>query len=50
MLQIYTVEHQIATNVALAFIAFVLVGFFMLSTAVTLYAISRLSQKMNRKR
>jgi len=47
MLQIYSVEHRIVTNIALASIAFVLVGFFALSTAITLYSISRLSKKMN---
>jgi hypothetical protein len=50
MLQIYAMQRQIVTNIALASIAFVLVGFFMLSTAITLYAISRLSRKMNEKR
>jgi glycosyltransferase involved in cell wall biosynthesis len=45
MLQIYAVEHMIATNVALASIALVLISFFMLSSAITLYAISRLSKK-----
>ena len=46
MLQVYVVEHQLATNVALASIAFVLIGFFMFSTAITLYSISRLTEKM----
>ncbi len=50
MLQLYAIAHQIVTNIALASIAFVLIGFFMLSTAITLYAISRLSKKMNGKR
>ena len=50
MLQIYAAERQIMTNVALASIAFTLIGFFILSTAITLYAISRLSQKMNNRR
>jgi glycosyltransferase involved in cell wall biosynthesis len=45
MLQIYATEHQITTNVALASIAFIMIGFFCLSTAITLYAISRLAQK-----
>jgi len=45
MLQIYASEHEIVTNIALASIAFVLIGFFMLSTAITLYAISRISRK-----
>jgi glycosyltransferase involved in cell wall biosynthesis len=50
MLQLYAMEHQIVTNIALASISFVLIGFFMLSTAITLYAISRLSKRMNGKR
>jgi GT2 family glycosyltransferase len=49
MLQLYALEHRIVTNVALASITFVLIGFFMLSTAITLYAISRLSKRMNGK-
>jgi glycosyltransferase involved in cell wall biosynthesis len=49
MLQLYAVEHRIVTNIALASLSFVLVGFFMLSTAITLYAISRISKQMNRK-
>jgi glycosyltransferase involved in cell wall biosynthesis len=47
MLQLYAIEHQIVTNIALASMAFMLIGFFMLSTAITLYAISRLSKRMN---
>lgn len=50
LLQIYADTHQIMTNIALASLAFVLVSFFMLSTAITLYAISRLSRKINGKR
>lgn len=46
MLQIYAVAHHIVTNIALASIAFVTVGFFCISTAITLYAISRLAEKM----
>lgn len=49
MLQLYGAERRIVTNVALASIAFVLIGFFMLSTGITLYAISRLAQKTNGK-
>jgi glycosyltransferase involved in cell wall biosynthesis len=45
MLQIYALRHAIETNIALASIAFILIGFFMLSTAITLYAISRISRK-----
>jgi len=47
MLQIYAAEHRIVTNVALASIAFTLIGFFALSTAITLYAITRLTEKTN---
>lgn len=49
MLQIYALERHIVTNIALASIAFILIGLFALFTAVTLYAISRLTQKINRK-
>jgi drug/metabolite transporter (DMT)-like permease len=49
MLQIYTAEHRIVTNIALASLAFILIGFFALSTAITLYAISRLTEKTNNK-
>jgi glycosyltransferase involved in cell wall biosynthesis len=45
MLQIYASRGYIETNVALASIAFVLIGFFAMFTAITLYAISRLAQK-----
>jgi glycosyltransferase involved in cell wall biosynthesis len=47
MLQIYAVSHQIVTNIALASLSFVLISFFMLSTAITLYAISRIAKRMN---
>jgi hypothetical protein len=49
MLQIYAAEHQIVTNIALASVAFVLIGFFMLSTGITLYAITRIAKKVNGK-
>lgn len=45
MLQAYAVEHRIITNIALASIAFIMLGFFCLSTAITLYAISRITKK-----
>ena len=48
MLNLYAVKHQIETNVALASISFVLIGFFLLSTAITLYALTRISRRMNR--
>jgi glycosyltransferase involved in cell wall biosynthesis len=49
MLEMYAVGHQIVTNVALASIAFLLIGFFSLSTAITLYAIARLAARTNGK-
>ena len=45
MLQNYAAEHAIGTNLALASIAFILIGFFLISTAITLYAITRISEK-----
>jgi hypothetical protein len=48
MMDIYAKSGQITTNIALASIAFILIGFFMVSTAITLYAITRLSKKVNR--
>jgi len=50
MLQIYAAEHRIVTNIALASMAFILIGFFALSTAITLYAISRLLEKTNKNK
>jgi glycosyltransferase involved in cell wall biosynthesis len=44
MLQLYATTHSIVTNVALAALAFTLIGFFMLSTAITLYAITRIAR------
>jgi glycosyltransferase involved in cell wall biosynthesis len=49
MLQIYAAQHEIVTNIALASIGFLMIGFFCLSTAITLYAISRLARKTNSK-
>lgn len=46
MLQIYALESRIVTNIALASMAFILIGLFALFTAITLYAISRLTQKL----
>jgi glycosyltransferase involved in cell wall biosynthesis len=45
MLQIYALTHSIVTNIALASLAFVIFGFFMVSTSITLYAITRLTKK-----
>jgi glycosyltransferase involved in cell wall biosynthesis len=47
MMNLYAVEHQIITNLALASIAFILIGFFMISTAITLYSITRIARKKN---
>jgi glycosyltransferase involved in cell wall biosynthesis len=46
MLNIYTVQQYIETNLALASMAFILIGFFMISTAITLYAITRLASRI----
>jgi glycosyltransferase involved in cell wall biosynthesis len=45
MLKIFAEEQQIMTNIALASMAFILIGMFTLFTAITLYAISRQAQK-----
>lgn len=49
MMQIYAAQLHIVTNIALISVAFILVGFFALSTAITLYAILRLTKKTNSK-
>ena len=46
MMELYTAEGRIVTNVALASIGFLLLGCFMISTAITLYAISRITKRM----
>jgi glycosyltransferase involved in cell wall biosynthesis len=43
MLQIYASDYHIVTNIALVSVAFILIGFLMLSTAITLYAITRIA-------
>jgi glycosyltransferase involved in cell wall biosynthesis len=48
MLQIYAVEQAIETNIALASFGFIIIGIFMLSTAITLYAIARISEKFSK--
>ena len=45
-LRSYTVQHRIVTNLALAAMAFVLIGFFFLSAAITLYAIQRVEERI----
>lgn len=47
MLQIYANEHRIITNIALASIAFALIGLFAVFTAVTLHAILRATQRIH---
>ncbi len=47
MMQLYVLTHEITTNIALASIAFILIGFFLVSTSITLYAIGRISRKIN---
>lgn len=44
----YALTGSITTNIALASIAFVLMGFFMVSTSITLYAIRTLANKVNK--
>ena len=43
MMNLYVAEGRIVTNIALASIGFLFLGCFMISTAITLYAITRLS-------
>ena len=47
MLKLFVEEQRIITNIALAATAFVIIGMFTLFTAITLYAISRQTQRMN---
>ncbi len=49
MMDMYAASGEIATNIALASIAFILIGFFTVSTAITLYAITRLSNRLKDK-
>lgn len=46
MLNIYALEQHIVTNLALASIGFIFIGFFMITTSITLYAIKRLGSKL----
>jgi glycosyltransferase involved in cell wall biosynthesis len=48
MLQIYASEHRIVTNIALASIGFIIIGIFAVSTAITLYAITRIADKIQK--
>lgn len=47
MLNLFTQTRAIVTNIALGSITFILIGFFMISTAITLYAITRLANRLN---
>jgi len=49
MLRLYAIEQQIITNVALASISFILIGLFAISTAITLYSIIRLMEKITKQ-
>lgn len=49
MLQLFAARGYIETNVALASIAFIIIGLFMVFTAITLYAISRLASKITNR-
>jgi glycosyltransferase involved in cell wall biosynthesis len=50
MMTLYAQTHAIITNIALASIAFILLGFFLVSTAITLYAITRLARQTTKIR
>jgi glycosyltransferase involved in cell wall biosynthesis len=45
MITLYAQTHAIVTNIALASIALILIGFFLISTSITLYAITRLAKR-----
>jgi glycosyltransferase involved in cell wall biosynthesis len=49
MFEIYSIEHNIVTNIALASVAFTLIGIFAVFASITLYSISRMSQKLTNK-
>jgi glycosyltransferase involved in cell wall biosynthesis len=49
MMNIYVIEHRIVTNIALACIAFVLFGLFLIFTSITLYAIKQVSDKFGKR-
>lgn len=48
-LNVYTVNHMIITNIALATIGFSFLGFFMITAAMMLYSMTRLSKRLNAK-
>ncbi len=49
MMNLYVASGRIVTNVALASIGFLLLGCFMISTAITLYAITRIASKIRKR-
>ncbi len=49
MLRSYAVTHRIIISLALASMTFVFLGFFFLSTAITLYAIQRVVKRANQR-
>jgi glycosyltransferase involved in cell wall biosynthesis len=49
LLELYSITRVLETNIAIASAGFTLTGFFTISTAITLYAITRLSEKINTK-
>lgn len=50
MMNLYVDSGRIVTNLALASIGFLLLGCFMISTAITLYSISRIAQRMGARK
>jgi len=46
-LQIFAVKHYVETNLALISLGFLLFGVFLSMSAITLYAISRIAEKLN---
>lgn len=49
IVQIYSLENQILALIALTCTGLILIGFFLVSTAMTLYAIRRLADEINQK-
>ena len=49
LLNIYASNHIIITNIALATIGFFFLGFFLITTSMTLYGLTRLSKRLNAK-
>lgn len=47
MMNIYLAIHEIITNIAVVSLGFMFIGFFMMSSAITFYAISRIGKRAN---